>query len=220
METLIQVVSSAVNPDGSGFEPAEKSMVADGKTQTVIRLKLTDKDGKPVSGVAGNLKLTDDKTTLTGDGKDPELGTEVREVPEGSGIYEITATAGTKHGKWKITPTIDGHELTPTVIDFGSSLAEMIDTDRTEFKPENGNLNQEGDSTDLVLNLKDKDGNPITGAADKITLTDDKNELYGQNPAPSLGAVREDPPGSGIYKAKVTAGQKKGTWKITPAVEG
>ncbi|MDE9537629.1 inverse autotransporter beta domain-containing protein [Xenorhabdus bovienii] len=220
METLIQVVSSAVNPGGSGFEPAEKSMVADGKTQTVIRLKLTDKDGKPVSGVAGNLKLTDDKTKLTGDGKDPELGTEVREVPEGSGIYEVTATAGTKYGKWKITPTIDGHELAPTVIDFGDSLANIIDTDRTEFKPENGNLNQEGDSTDIVLNLKDKDGNPITGAADKITLTDDKNELYGQNPAPSLGAVREDPLGSGIYKAKVTAGKKKGTWKITPAVEG
>ncbi|MDE9555996.1 inverse autotransporter beta domain-containing protein [Xenorhabdus bovienii] len=220
METLIQVVSSAVNPGGSGFEPAEKSMVADGKTQTVIRLKLTDKDGKPVSGVAGNLKLTDDKTKLTGDGKDPELGTEVREVPEGSGIYEVTATAGTKYGKWKITPTIDGHELAPTVIDFGDSLANIIDTDRTEFKPENGNLNQEGDSTDIVLNLKDKDGNPITGAADKITLTDDKNELYGQNPAPSLGAVKEDPLGSGIYKAKVTAGKKKGTWKITPAVEG
>ncbi|MGJ0636241.1 inverse autotransporter beta domain-containing protein [Xenorhabdus bovienii] len=220
METLIQVVSSAINPDGSGFEPAEKSMVADGKTQTVIRLKLTDKDGKPVSGVAGNIKLTDDKTKLTGDGKDPELGTEVKEVPEGSGIYEVPATAGTKHGKWTITPTIDGHELAPTVIDFGDSLANIIDTDRTEFKPENGTLNTEGDSTDIVLNLKDKDGNPITGAADKITLTDDKNELYGQNPTPSLGAIREDPLGSGIYKAKVTAGKKKGTWKITPVVEG
>ncbi|MBI6550723.1 inverse autotransporter beta domain-containing protein [Xenorhabdus lircayensis] len=220
MDAQIQVVSSAVSPAGSGFEPAEKSMVADGKTQTVIRLKLTDKDGRPVTGAAGDITLTDDKTQLTGDGKEPALGTDVKEVPEGSGIYEVPATAGTRHGKWKITPTVDGHALTPTVIDFGDSLANMIDPDRTEFKPDNGPLNQEGDSTDIVLNLKDKDGNPITGAADKITLTDDKSELYGQTPNPTLGAVREDPPGSGIYKAKVTAGKKKGTWKITPTVDG
>ncbi|AOM40854.1 inverse autotransporter beta domain-containing protein [Xenorhabdus hominickii] len=220
IDTQIQVLSSAVNPAGSGFEPAEKSMLADGKTQTVIRLKLTDKDGKPVTGAAGNIKLAEDRTQLTGGGNDPVLGTDVKEVPAGSGIYEITATAGTKHGKWKITPTVDGHELTPTVIDFGDSLANMIDTDKTEFKPENGNLNKEGDSTEIVLNLKDKDGKPITGAADKITLVDDKNELYGQNPNPTLSAVREDPAGSGIYKAKVTAGQKKGTWKITPTVDG
>ncbi|PHM47336.1 inverse autotransporter beta domain-containing protein [Xenorhabdus miraniensis] len=220
METQIQVLSSAVNPAGSGFEPANKSMVADGKTQTVIRLKLTDKDGKPVTGAAGNIKLTDDKTKLTGDGKDPALGTEVKEVPEGSGIYEVTATAGTKHGKWTIKPNVDGHALTPTVIDFGDSLANMIDTDRTEFKPEAGTLSKEGDTTDIILNLKDKDGNPITGAADKITLDKDNSELYGEPPYPSLGEVREDPTGSGIYKAKVTAGKKKGTWKITPNVDG
>ncbi|WP_053067829.1 inverse autotransporter beta domain-containing protein [Xenorhabdus khoisanae] len=220
MEAQIQVLSSAVNPAGSGFEPANKSMVADGKTQTVIRLKLTDKDGKPVTGAAGNIRLTEDKSKLTGDGKDPALGSEVKEVPEGSGIYEVTATAGTKHGKWTITPNIDGHALTPTVIDFGDSLANMIDTDRTEFKPEAGTLNKEGDTTDIILNLKDKDGNPITGAADKIILDKDNSELYGQPPYPSLGSVREDPLGSGIYKAKITAGKKKGTWKITPNVDG
>ncbi|WP_319931795.1 hypothetical protein, partial [Xenorhabdus santafensis] len=52
MEAQILVTASAVNPSDSGFEPANKSMVADGKTQTVIRLKLTDKNGKPVSGAA------------------------------------------------------------------------------------------------------------------------------------------------------------------------
>ncbi|MDE9448596.1 hypothetical protein KKJ04_24630, partial [Xenorhabdus bovienii] len=88
----------------------------------------------------------------------------------------------TKNGKWSLTPTVDGHALTPTVVDFGTSLSEMIDTDKTEFKPANGTLNQEGDSTEIILNLKGKDGNPITGVADKIRLTDDKSELYGQAP--------------------------------------
>ncbi|MDX7998285.1 hypothetical protein FE394_03510 [Xenorhabdus sp. Reich] len=220
VDAQILVVSSAVNPAGSGFEPTHKAMVADGKTQTVIRLKLTDNNGKPVTGAADSITLTDDKSKLTGDGKDPALGTAVKEVPPGSGIYEVTATAGTKHGKWKITPTVDGHALSPTVIDFGDSLANMIDTDKTEFKPATGTLNQAGDETDIILNLKDKDGNPITGAADKITLTDDKSDLYGQNPNPTLTAIKEDPLGSGIYKAKVIAGKKKGTWKITPTVDG
>ncbi|WP_279625547.1 invasin domain 3-containing protein, partial [Xenorhabdus beddingii] len=96
----------------------------------------------------------------------------------------------------------------------------MIDTDKTGFKPENSTLGKPGDSTEIILTLKDKDGNPITGAADKITLTDDKSELYGPPPYPTLGGVREDPAGSGIYKAKVTAGEKKGNWTITPIVDG
>ncbi|MBD2793891.1 inverse autotransporter beta domain-containing protein [Xenorhabdus szentirmaii] len=220
MEAQIVVIASAVDSAGSGFEPANKSMVADGKTQTVIRLKLTDKNGKPISGAASNITLTDDKSKLTGDGKDPVLGTEIKEVPEGSGIYEVTATAGTKHGKWTINPKVDGNELTPTVIDFGDSLANMVDTDKTKFEPDNGNLKNEGDETDIVLHLTDKDGKPITGAVDKIKLTEDKSDLYGQAPEPTVTSIKEDPAGSGIYKAKVIAGKKKGTLKITPNVDG
>ncbi|PHM40298.1 putative invasin [Xenorhabdus mauleonii] len=220
MEAQILVTASAVNPAGSGFEPAHKSMVADGKTQTVIRLKLTDKDGKPVSGAAGSIVLTDDKSKLTGDGKDPMLGTEIREVPEGSGIYEATVTAGNKHGKWTISPKVDGHELPSTVIDFGDSLANMIDTDKSEFKPDNGNLSKKDDSTDIVLHLKDKNGNPIAGAADKIKLVKDQSGLYGQGANPTVTDIKEDPAGSGIYRAKVTAEDNKGTLKITPVVDG
>ncbi|PHM39507.1 putative invasin [Xenorhabdus mauleonii] len=220
MEAQILVTASAVNPAGSGFEPANKSMVADGKTQTVIRLKLTDKDGKPVSGAAGSISLTDDKSKLTGDGKDPILGTEIKEVPEGSGIYEVTAIAGTKHGKWIINPKVDGHELPSTVIDFGDSLANMVDTDKTKFEPDNGNLNKENEETDIVLKLIDKEGKPITGAVDKIKLTEDRNDLYGQDPGPTVTNIKEDPVGSGIYKAKVVAGKKKGTLKVTPEVDG
>ncbi|WP_319931183.1 inverse autotransporter beta domain-containing protein [Xenorhabdus santafensis] len=220
MDAQILVTASAVNPAGSGFEPANKSMVADGKTQTVIRLKLTDKDGKPVSGAAGSISLTDDKSKLTGDGKDPKLGNEIKEVPEGSGIYEVTAIAGTKHGKWVINPKVDGHELPSTVIDFGDSLANMVDTGQTKFEPDNGNLNKENEETDIVLKLIDKEGKPITGAVDKIKLTEDKSDLYGESPDPHRTDLKEDPAGSGIYKAKVIAGKKKGTLKITPVVDG
>ncbi|PHM42709.1 inverse autotransporter beta domain-containing protein [Xenorhabdus szentirmaii] len=220
MEAQILVTASAVNPANSGFEPANKSMVADGKTQTVIRLKLTDKNGKPVSGAAGSISLTDDKSKLTGDGKDPLLGTEIKEVPEGSGIYEVTATAGTKHGKWTIKPTVDGHELPSTVIDFGDSLANMINTEQTTFEPDNGTLNKENEETDIVLKLVDKEGKPITGAVDKIKLTEDRSDLYGEEPYPHVTGIKEDPAGSGIYKAKVVAGKKKGTLKVTPVVDG
>ncbi|PHM45063.1 putative invasin [Xenorhabdus mauleonii] len=220
MEAQIQVIASAVNPTDSGFEPANKSMVADGKTQTVIRLKLTDKDGKPITDAAGSITLTDDKSQLTGDGKDPVLGTTIKEVPEGSGIYEIPAIAGTKHGKWAIIPKVDGHELPQTVIDFGESLIDMVDTGKTTFEPKNGTLSKEGESTDIVLKLTDKDGNPIAGAVDKIKLTEDKSGLYGEGSEPKVEAVREDPAGSGIYKAKVIAGGKTGTLKVTPTVDG
>ncbi|WP_274539964.1 invasin domain 3-containing protein, partial [Xenorhabdus mauleonii] len=102
----------------------------------------------------------------------------------------------------------------------GDSLANMIDTDQTKFEPDNGTLNKENEETDIVLKLVDKEGKPITGAVDKIKLTEDRSDLYGEEPYPHVTDIKEDPVGSGIYKAKVVAGKKKGTLKVTPVVDG
>ncbi|MDE9555088.1 inverse autotransporter beta domain-containing protein [Xenorhabdus bovienii] len=126
-ETQIQVISLAIDLKGSGFELSHQSMAADGKTQTILRLRLIDNDGKPVSGVAGNITFISDLNSLRGEGKDPILGTEVKEVSEGSGIYEVTATAGSKPGEWKIIATVDDKPLKhDTEIQFDVANAPTI----------------------------------------------------------------------------------------------
>ncbi|WP_051874016.1 inverse autotransporter beta domain-containing protein, partial [Xenorhabdus bovienii] len=126
-ETQIQVISLAIDLKDSGFELPHQSMAADGKTQTILRLRLIGNNGKPVTGVAGNITFISDLNSLRGEGKNPILGTEVKEVSEGSGIYEVTATAGTKPGEWKIIVTVDDKPLKHgTEIQFDVANAPTI----------------------------------------------------------------------------------------------
>ncbi|MDC9615522.1 inverse autotransporter beta domain-containing protein [Xenorhabdus khoisanae] len=219
-ETQIQVIALAVDLKNSGFETPNQSMVADGKAQTVFRLKLSDKDGKPISGAANHITLTPEFSGLKGEGKNPELGAEIKEVSEGSGIYEVIATAGTKHGVWKITPTVDGQKLKPSTINFGASLEALIDPKNSQLKVIGGEELALGESSLLVLELMDKDSNPITGATDSLSLDVNTHGLHGAGKELEMSQAQEVPPGSGHYEWKVTGGEKKGSVTVTPTANG
>ncbi|AOM42120.1 inverse autotransporter beta domain-containing protein [Xenorhabdus hominickii] len=217
-ETQVQVTALAIDLKGSGFELAKQSMLADGKTQTVLRLKLIDKVSKPVSGAAGNITLTSDFSGLQGEGKSPEWNTEIKEVPEGSGIYEITVTAGTQHGEWKITATVDGHTLNPVTLTFSTSLGELIDETKSQFRYVGKKNLPVDESGLLVLDLLDKENNPITGVANNLSLDVDTRGLYGDGKKPEITEVQEVPLGSGHYEWKVTGGGKQGRVPVTLTV--
>ncbi|MBI6549173.1 inverse autotransporter beta domain-containing protein [Xenorhabdus lircayensis] len=219
-ETQIQVIPLSIDLKGSGFEPPRTSMVADGKIQTVIRLKLIDKDGKAVSRAVGHIILIPDLSGLKGEGKNPELGTEIKEVPEGSGIYEVIATAGTRHGKWAIRAKVDGYELPSAVVDFYLSLAEMVDTEKSQFKVSKESVFESDESGSFQLDLFDKSGSIITGVADHFTLEINDSELYGEGKKPTIGEVKEVPPDSGHYEWPFKGEDTQGRLSVTAIVDG
>ncbi|MDE1481685.1 inverse autotransporter beta domain-containing protein [Xenorhabdus bovienii] len=218
VEIQVQVISTAISVSSSGFEQKKLAMLANGKTQTKIRLVLKDSDNQPVTGAAGRIKLTDDKKELKKGEKDPVFGTDAKEIAPG--IYELDITAGNREGTWEIIATVDSHELPPLTIEFNGSLSEMIDISKTKFAPEKKHLEKEDETTHLILELRDRDDNLITGVGNEITLTPDNREMYGASKeiSPLLGELKEDPQSSGIYKARVIAGSGKGKWTVILSV--
>ncbi|MDC9590921.1 inverse autotransporter beta domain-containing protein [Xenorhabdus sp. XENO-10] len=219
-ETQIQVIALAIGLKGSGFELAKQSMLADGKTQTVLRLKLIDKDGKPIRGAVSHITFTSDLSGLKGIGQDPELAIEINEVTGEGGVYEVVATAGTKQGQWGIKATVDGHELPSATIDFYSSFAEIVDTDKSRFKLSKEGRIEPNESGFFQLDLRDKHGHIIAGVGDYLTLELDGNELYGNGQKPTLGKVEEIPLGSGHYEWHFKGKETEGRLSVTSKING
>ncbi|OTA17485.1 adhesin/invasin [Xenorhabdus vietnamensis] len=219
-ETQIQVIALAIDLKGSGFEPAKQSMLADGKTQTVLRLKLIGKDGKPIRGAVSHITFTSDLSGLKDAGQDPELSKEINEVSGEDGVYEVLATAGTKYGNWKIKVAVDGQELPSAMVDFYPSLSEIMDTDKSLFKVSKEGKVEPNESGFFQLDLRDKDGHIIAGVSDYLTLELDGSELYGNGQKPTLGKVKEMPFGSGRYEWHFKGEETEGRLSVTSKING
>ncbi|CDL84788.1 inverse autotransporter beta domain-containing protein [Xenorhabdus szentirmaii] len=219
-ETQVRVLSSEIAIDHSGFEVPHTAMLADGKTQTALWLKLLDKDGNVVRGASDSIELFSDLKGLKGQGKNPELDSKPKETPENSGIYKVLVTSGEKYGKWEIQAAVDGHELSPAVIDFSASLAEIADVEKSQFRVSKEGALDPDESVTFGLTLFDKNGNVITGAEDYLKLELNDSGLYSQGKKPSVGQVKELPSGSGQYEWSVKGDGTKGQLGVTISVEG
>ncbi|SFJ70999.1 inverse autotransporter beta domain-containing protein, partial [Xenorhabdus mauleonii] len=219
-ETQIRVLSSEISIDHSGFEIPHTAMLADGKTQTTLWLKVIDMYGKKVTKAAGNIKLFSDLKGLKGKGKNPELNSELKEIPEDSGIYKVLAESGEKYGEWKIQAVVDGHDLAPAVIDFSPSLSAIIDVDKSQLRVSKEGVLNPDESVTLQLALFDKNGNVITGVEDYLKLELNDSGLYNQSKKPSVGQVKELPPGSGQYEWAMKGEETKGQVGVTAFADG
>ena len=119
--TEVVVAGSAVSQGNSTFTAASGKLAPDGKSKTTLTLTLKDKDGKPLSGMAGSIAF--DKNTLPGAGTDPTVGG-IREVSPG--VYELDVTAGTKVGTLTVTPIVEGVRLTPVDVVFSAALVPAV----------------------------------------------------------------------------------------------
>ncbi len=152
--TEVVVAGSAVSQGNSTFTAASGKLAPDGKSKTTLTLTLKDKDGKPLSGLAGSISF--DKNTLPGAGTDPTVGG-IREVSPG--VYELDVTAGTKVGTLSVTPIVEGVRLSPVDVVFSAALVPAVSNLKIAGRLEVGGVLKgtytfnpgEGDTTDRSL---------------------------------------------------------------------
>ena len=150
----VVVAGSAVSQGNSTFTAASGKLAPDGKSKTTLTLTLKDKDGKPLSGLAGSISF--DKNTLPGAGTDPTVGG-IREVSPG--VYELDVTAGTKVGTLSVTPIVEGVRLSPVDVVFSAALVPAVTNLKIAGRLEVGGVLKgtyafnpgEGDATDRSL---------------------------------------------------------------------
>ncbi|MDE9571608.1 Ig-like domain-containing protein, partial [Xenorhabdus bovienii] len=89
----------------------------DGHSITILTLTLKNKDDKPISGVASDIKLVTRQMSTEGKGKGsiPKIEKMKETQP---GIYESQLTAGKKIGILRITPKLYGITINPVEIMF------------------------------------------------------------------------------------------------------
>lgn len=150
----VAVAGSAVSQDNSTFEASAGKLPPDGKSKTTLTLTLKDKNGKPLTGLAGSITLN--HNTLPGAGSDPTLGS-IREVSPG--VYEVDMTAGTKVGTLTVTPVVEGVSLSPVSVAFSQALVPAVTDLKISGVLESGGVLKgaytfnpgEGDTTDSSL---------------------------------------------------------------------
>ncbi|MDX7986822.1 invasin [Xenorhabdus sp. 12] len=121
MEMEVQVLPAEINVNQSTFIAKDQEMAADGHSTTRLTLTLRNKDNKPISGIASNIKLlTND---LSGEGSAPTIEN-MKETQ--LGVYESRLVAGEKTGVLKITPQVDGITIKPAEILFVHPDAPIV----------------------------------------------------------------------------------------------
>ncbi|MDX7989055.1 hypothetical protein FE392_17350, partial [Xenorhabdus sp. 12] len=169
-----------------------------------------------------SITFEDNGEQLTGEGKNPPTidSKNIWEDPEGT--YHVKVKAGGKIGKWEITTKIDGKPLdTKTEINFDANKGDLVDPNKSTFVAKESELPNDGDTTVIEVDLRDKDNQPITGAENSINMIPNNSGLYGSGKKmPTVDKFKEVPVGSGHYQATVTAGDKKGKWELAPEVFG
>ncbi|MCT4737230.1 inverse autotransporter beta domain-containing protein [Raoultella ornithinolytica] len=150
----VVVAGSAVSQDKSTFEASAGKLAPDGKSKTTLTLTLKDKNGNPLTGLAGSIRL--DHNALPGAGTDPTLGS-IREVSPG--VYVVDVTAGTKEGTLTVTPVVEGISLSPVSVVFTQALVPAVSKPKISGRLEIGGVLKgtyaftpgEGDATDRSL---------------------------------------------------------------------
>ncbi|WP_237387236.1 inverse autotransporter beta domain-containing protein [Xenorhabdus sp. Sc-CR9] len=117
VEIQVQVLPAEVNANKTTFTTKDKELAADGHSITILTLTLKNKDDKPISGVASDIKLITRQMSTEGQGKGtiPKIEKMKETQP---GIYESQLTAGKKIGILRITPKLYGITINPVEIMF------------------------------------------------------------------------------------------------------
>ena len=200
LKPVVMTIGSSASAENSTFTANPAQLPPDGTSTSTLTLTVKDADGKPVTGQVDKLKLN-----VEGDG-DIKTTTATEVAP---GVYEITLTAGTTPGTSTITPVVDGVSLKPVVMVIEGKASAANST----FIAEPDVLPADGQGTSiLTLTVKDADGKPVPGQADKLKLN-----VSGDGDV-QLSAVTEIAPG--VYQVTLSAGSTEGTAIITPVVEG
>lgn len=127
-------------------------------------------------------------------------------TPSGENSWTISAVAYDKKGN-----VSKRKETQVSVTSAGISAT------KSTFSSSEAALPADGESTsDLILELRDENNNPVTGLSDKVVLNIAMQA--GDGSEPTLSAVQET--SAGTYKSVMTAGTRKGVVTLTPEVSG
>ncbi|EMV8528224.1 inverse autotransporter beta domain-containing protein, partial [Salmonella enterica] len=211
-DTVELTAGTAPDAAHSLFAASPSSVTADDLETSTLKLVAKDSFGNLIPGIAGNVSFL---VTPAADGK--ITVSNVSETTRGN----YTATLrGTRAGTYTVVPQISGTtlgSLTDTVV---LKSGTVPDVGQSVFEVSPASIVADGvQSSNLLLTVKDVNGNNITGLAGSLSLavTDNQSGLPA-GAAITVSSLAETA-APGIYRATLK-GTLAGTWKVVPKYAG
>ncbi|EBW9495442.1 hypothetical protein DQJ56_19815, partial [Salmonella enterica subsp. salamae serovar Sofia] len=181
VQTTVVVTGAGISAIHSTLIPASDTLLADGRSQTVVTATLKGENDQPVTGLTDDLTLTG---ILKPDGNVVDVNTVRSRTVTGNtvmlssleetqpGIYISTLTAGTTAGKYALSLAYAGEKLLTTQVLLTDTLADLeastLTVDKTTVRVSDGA--DPANMVTLTIDMKDKAGNPVTGEASRLSL--------------------------------------------------
>ncbi|TDP93519.1 invasin-like protein, partial [Leucobacter luti] len=177
-------VTDSLNASSSKVSASPTSVVADGETSSTITVSTFGMTGAPMPSGGADVKITS------------TLGTVSNVVDNGDGTYTATVNS-TVSGPAVISAVVDGAEISgPTVTFTPGDPATGENSSTVSVTP--GTKLADGETAHTAtVTLKDKNGNLISGAADRLSASSDPAAGV------TIGAFTETD--SGVYIATVVS---------------
>ncbi|EJF5505720.1 hypothetical protein M8X74_004627, partial [Salmonella enterica] len=143
VQTTLVVTGVGVSAADSSLTPAEGTLLADGKAQTLVTVVLKGEAGQPVTGLAGQLSLSG---VLTPDSHVVDVKVARRAAPGAQapvltalqetqpGTYTATLTSGTTAGKYALSLAVNGDSLLTSEVTLVDTLADISQSTLTADK--------------------------------------------------------------------------------------
>ncbi|WP_331398217.1 inverse autotransporter beta domain-containing protein [Enterobacter quasihormaechei] len=202
-ETQVTVQAPQVSAVQSTFTPAISSLAADGRSVQTLTLSVKDTSGQPA-----NIAVSDVKMTVA-NVADASVSSP---VSKGAGVMEVTVTAGVQPTTLILTPVVQGVSLAAARVNI--SVNEP-DAERSSFSLSPDTIPADNVSTAaLTITLVSKEGLPVTGVKDSLSLALSQNNVRTRSTVPvTLSDITEVR--AGTYVATIK-GSRAGTYTIVP----
>lgn len=158
-QTQVTVQKPDISQQNSTLTPVQSTLPADGRTTETLTLTIKDGNGAPEDVALTDIHIsTTQKVTAVQGTQDMTVSDPVR---KGTGVYEMTVTAGTKAETATVRATVDNVAVKPATITVNSSgpseLHSAIGVNSTTYESR--------DPMTLTVTLQDENGNGIPGKA-------------------------------------------------------
>ncbi|CCP04595.1 Putative AT-3 family protein [Erwinia amylovora Ea644] len=151
-DTQVTVTQAAIDASMSPVTPAKITLLADGKTQQQLVLKINDRDGKPVDIAESEISvLKESKLRAAG------VTTMTEFSRSAVGEYIATLTAGTLPESFTIIPSARNIRFAPVSVELVANADSVVIKDPISVTPASAVV---GTTVTYAAVLTDKQGNP------------------------------------------------------------
>ncbi|MBH3360839.1 invasin domain 3-containing protein [Pseudomonas guariconensis] len=195
----------------STLTAAPNKIIAGGGAISVLTLTVKDAEDNPISDIASKLSFSVKNDSGADAGSDVTVTALTESAP---GVYKANLS-GTKADTWTVTPLFESAALDleeKVIVEPGA-----VDVGKSVFTANPLSVVVGTGESDLKLEAKDAQGNPVSGIAANLSF--DVRDSFGTPAGSEVTITRLQETTPGIYTAKLS-GTKAEVWTVTPQLEG